>query len=95
MSTPLKSKRSYEIGRRAVDVLPIQEHYVFFGSLIKVGAFGNALHFSSIHSLCQVLETFFNDANFFRKFNKIYTSLTGTGQAKKAKGQEGNEAKHF
>ena len=55
MSTPLNSKRSYEIGRRAVDVLPIQEHYVFFGSLIKVGAFGNALHFSSTHSLCQVL----------------------------------------
>lgn len=94
-STPLKYKRSYEIGLRAVEVLPIQVHYVSLGSVSKVGVFVNALHFSSIHSLCQVLETFFNDANFFCKFNKLFTSLTGTGQAKKAKGQQGNQAKHF
>ena len=54
-STPLKYKRSYEIGLRAVEELPIQVHYVSIGSIIKFGVFVNALHFSSIHSLCQVL----------------------------------------
>ena len=54
-STSLKSKLGQEIRVLAFDVLPVQVHYVFLGSLIEVGAFIHAIDCSAVHFVCQEL----------------------------------------